>query len=142
MAKRSTRVVTTSTTNTKTFDKKTGEVIHRTESISHSKISNFSLAGLIVFILIIVSVIGIMSGRGDQRTFYSFLEMLSNVPVVEFGFNTNLLNYNVDWPTWLNWAEVILEVLVRFVGLLAFFVQGLVNSVLYIYYFLRWVFVV
>ena len=128
-------------TKTLTADKKTGEVIHRTESRARN-VKEFSLVGLIVFILIIVSVIGIMSGRGDQRTFFSFLEMLSNVPVVEFGFNTNLLNFAVDFPSWLTWAEVILEVLVRFIGLLAFFVQGLVNSLLYVYYFLRWVFVV
>lgn len=116
--------------------RKTGELYVRTTSRTTNYLGIFKL------VIIILLVAGLMSffTHSSQKTFYSFLVMLQDIPDV---FPTDkmmeyfsLLDYS-HLPAWL---EFIFEVAASFLQLLTFILKGAISAIQFLFHCIRWLF--
>lgn len=127
-------------TNTKVVIDKNGEVFERTTS------RGFNFGGLlkIVFIVLIVASLFSIFIGSSEKSFYSFLLMLRDVPdyikvdgVIDF---FKLVQYNIDLPNWLDFIEPLLQILLSLCTLVMFVCKGILAALTYIFYFMKWLF--
>lgn len=104
---------------------------------------SFNFGGLlkaVAFVLLLAAVFAVLTGS-SEKSFYSFLTMLQDIPEV-FPID-NMINYFrlQDFSNLPGWLEFLAEIGTGFLSLLGFVIKGIVSSVTLIFYFLRWLFV-
>lgn len=104
---------------------------------------SFNVGGIlkaVAFVLLLAAVFAFLTGS-SEKSFYSFLTMLQDIPEV-FPID-NMINYFrlQDFSNLPGWLEFIAEIGTGFLSLLAFILKGIISSVTLIFYFLRWLFV-
>ena len=129
-------------TRTKVYaNKRTGEVFES------SKTSTFNFGGLLSLLaicLLAASLFSYFTGA-SQKSFYSFLVMLQEVPEVIpldkllqfFSFDNFILNL----PSWAEFLSPVLEFLSSVCTLFAFIVKGAISAFSFLFYFVRWLFI-
>lgn len=111
--------------------------INQTGSVSHSVRSIFSI---IIIIIIGFSLIRVING-GSPLTFSSFLDLLQNSPVINMPFRWfNDLTITSDWGLF-NFLRDFINLNAGIVSVLACIAVGFINFFIYVFYFLRFIFV-
>lgn len=125
-------------TETKPYvSKKTGELYVRTTSRTTDYVGIFKL------VVIILLIAGLMSffTKSSEKTFYSFLVMLQDIPEIfpmeKMTEYFSLLDYS-HLPGWL---EFIFEVAASFLQLLTFVLKGALSAIQLLFHCVRWLFV-
>lgn len=111
--------------------------------ITETKTTNFGgLFALVLVVLLLASLFSFFIDNGEPKTFYSFLLMMRDVP--EFISAEQLVSFFSlgDWaaslPSLLSWA---LNFFVNLFSVLGFVFKGLIDVLLYLFYFVRWLFI-
>ena len=123
-------------TTTRLIKNKRGQV---TREVTSSR--SFDLFGFVFLILIAIVLIGALRVGATQKTFLSFLEMLANVPQVNFDWVSWYTEITLNLPSWLSWLEVLVKVSTGLFTMLGVIVQGIWQAFQFIYHFILWVFV-
>lgn len=101
------------------------------------------LLAVIVITLVVAFVIRVANGIEQGKalpTFTDFLNMLSNADVIRPNFNT--IDIDFSWLGNLTLLTRVLEMLQAFMNFVIWLLLNLVVCIEYIFYFLKWVFVV
>lgn len=76
---------------------------------------------------------------GEQKTFYSLLLMLQDVPAIDFGW-LDFGTVALELPSYLVWLEVVVQFFAELVQVVGFFLAGIAQALLFVLHFLRWIF--
>lgn len=95
---------------------------------------------LILFVLIIVFLARLFSGSTEFPTFYNLLNVLSEMPQIEFDMSS-LVNLTIpgDWGP-VDGIRVFLNLIMSVINFLVYCVGGLVQVLVFVTYFLGWAF--
>lgn len=106
----------------------------------HFKGSTLSVFKVLVCILILVSLWRLLGGVSPV-SFGSFLEYMSNAPVISMPFKFfNDLTIVSDWGLF-NFIRDFINLNTGVIGVLVFLATGAINAIQYITYFIRFIFV-
>ncbi|MBE5757329.1 MAG: hypothetical protein E7345_00145 [Clostridiales bacterium] len=103
----------------------------------------FNVFNLIFLILISVSLIRILRGNSDDIvSFGSLLDLLQDAPVISDGVGTFVerLNITADWGIF-NFLRNLFNDILGLWSILIWMGSSLVDVIVYIYYFLKWIFI-
>lgn len=108
---------------------------------STSSSMSFNLFGF-VFALFLVIVVARAFSTGffdDLLSFSSFLQFLQSVPIIEMPFDF-FSKVVLSFPPFLGWLAPFYEVFLNLISLLGFLVNGIIQVIIFIVWFLGWVF--
>lgn len=108
-----------------------------------NKFSNFKSILSIIFAVIMIAVLvrfAVNDGKITFPTFRSFLEILTEVPAVEIPFLSDVAFLEEPW-TLFDFIRVALQGLFNLIDVITFFINGLIQIILYVVYFFKWIFV-
>lgn len=120
----------------------------RNKQLSYKQTSYFGSHGLNFFSLILVILIGVSlirilkSGSGDVVTFGSLLDLLRDAPQISSDVLTFVEQIEIisDWGIF-NFLRDFINDLVDLWSVLIWLGSSIVDLIIYIFYFLRWIFV-
>lgn len=97
----------------------------------------FSILGIVAVILLVATVFSVLRGNQEQVTFRGFLEFLQTAPSLDLEWlNWSALNLG-DWGIF-NFLKEIINFLVSVINVFAFAGTMLVQAVMYILWFSKW----
>lgn len=98
-----------------------------------------------VFLILLVGAFISVFVGAREKTFYSLLVMLQEVPEIipAEGIQSffNLVTFEIDFPSWLFFLEPVWNVISSLLVLLAFVVKGVSAALSYLIYFCKWLFI-
>lgn len=97
-----------------------------------------NLIGLVLLSLLVASLFSIFIGTERDFSFFAFLEMLQNAPVIPIDW-LFIPDLSFTLPNFLFWVEPIVNFLFDLVNLGSFVFTGILNCLRLILYLLRWV---
>lgn len=97
----------------------------------------FSILGIVAVILLVATVFSVLRGDQEQITFRGFLEFLQTAPSIDLEWlNWSALDLG-DWGLF-NFLKEIIDFLVSVINVFAFAGTMLVQAVMYVLWFLKW----
>lgn len=101
---------------------------------------SINLFGIILVILLACSAMAILgSTDGEPKTFYSFLQMMQDVPSWDVSWLTELVQYSISLPDWLSFLNTVIDFLTGLASAGIFLLTGILQALTFIVYILGWI---
>lgn len=115
--------------------------------------SNGDVFSLVFMLLLIAAMITVLSGGSEQKTFYSFLKMMENIPAVDLSFirdgltglladtsGTIIVPVLGEMPTFFSWIGEGWNTFVGVLNFITFIIQGAIYILQFAWSLLGWLF--
>lgn len=131
----------TVSTVTQRVNKRTGELYLHTKEKSFDFVAfSFGLFKIVVVILLLAGLMSFFT-KSSEKTFYSFLLMLQNVPDI-FPIDGLMEYFSLtDFSHLPDFLEGLFEFFQSFFMLFAFVIKGALSALTLIFYTIRWLFI-
>lgn len=107
---------------------------------AHKMQSTGNILSIVLGVILMACMIRVMSGTGNLPTFSSLLAVLTEVPTVQIPFLSTVITNLGDWGIF-NFLRDFFQTILSVLDVFIFLINGFINIMLYVVYFMRWIFI-